>query len=110
MSNLRAYVMNSKVQGESFSAEVDGKTVRDTSVFTCEGQRFILQTKPKQLAEILVENVAPQQVKRSTGLHAAMRRSMVSFHPRWRRLLRPSASREGQWTTAPSGHSWSRRR
>lgn len=62
MSNLRAYVMNSKVQGESFSEEVDGKVVRDTSVFTCEGQRFILQTKPEQLAEILVENVAPEQV------------------------------------------------
>ena len=62
MSNLRAYVMNSKVQGESFSEEVDGKVVRDTSVFTCEGQRFILQTKPEQLAEILVENVGPQQV------------------------------------------------
>ena len=62
MSNLRAYVMNSKVQGESFSEEVDGKVVRDTSVFTCEGQRFILQTKPEQLAEILVENVAPERV------------------------------------------------
>ena len=62
MSNLRAYVMNSKVQGESFSEEVDGKVVRDTSVFTCEGQRFILQTKPEQRAEILVENVGPQQV------------------------------------------------
>ena len=62
MSNLRAYVMNSKVQGESFSEEVDGKVVRDTSVFTCEGQRFVLQTKPEQLAEILVENVGPQQV------------------------------------------------
>lgn len=62
MSNLRAYVMNSKVQGESFSEEVDGKVVRDTSVFTCEGQRFVLQTKPEQRAEILVENVGPQQV------------------------------------------------
>lgn len=62
MSNLRAYVMNSKVQGESFSEEVDGKGIRDTSVFTCEGQRFILQTKPEQLAEILVENVAPERV------------------------------------------------
>jgi len=62
MSNLRAYVMNSKVQGQSFSEEVDGKTVRDTSVFTCEGQRFILQTKPEQLAEILVENIAAQEV------------------------------------------------
>ena len=62
MSNLRAYVMNSKVQGESFSEEVDGKVVRDTSVFTCEGQRFVLQTKPEQLAEILVENVAPERV------------------------------------------------
>jgi len=62
MSNLRAYVMNSKVQGESFSEEIDGKSVRDTSIFTCEGQRFILKTQPKQLAEILVENVAPQQV------------------------------------------------
>ena len=41
---------------------MDGKVVRDTSVFTCEGQRFILQTKPEQLAEILVENVAPEQV------------------------------------------------
>ena len=71
MSNLRAYVMNSKVQGESFSAEVDGKTVRDTSVFTCDGQRFILQTKPEQLAEILVENVAPQQV---TGTMEAIER------------------------------------
>lgn len=66
MSNLRAYVMNSKVQGESFSEEVDGKVVRDTSVFTCEGQRFILQTKPEQLAEILVENVAPEQVTATT--------------------------------------------
>ena len=62
MSNLRAYVMNSKVQGESFSEEVDGKVVRDTSVFTCEGQRFVLQTKPEQRAEILVENVGPQQL------------------------------------------------
>jgi hypothetical protein len=62
MSNLRAYVMNSKVQGESFSEEVDGKVVRDTLVFTCEGQRFILQTQPKQLAEILVEKVGPLQV------------------------------------------------
>ena len=62
MSNLRAYVMNSKVQGESFSEEVDGKVVRDTSVFTCEGQWFVLQTKPEQRAEILVENVGPQQV------------------------------------------------
>ena len=62
MSNLRAYVLNSKVQGESFSEEVDGKVARDTSVFTCEGQRFVLQTKPQQRAEILVENVGPQQV------------------------------------------------
>ena len=62
MSNLRAYVMNSKVQGELFSEGVDVQGVRDTLVFTCEGQRFILQTKPDQLAEILVENVAPQQV------------------------------------------------
>ena len=62
MSNLRAYVMNSKVQGESFSEEVDGKVVRDTSVFTCEGQRFVLQTKPEQRAEILVENVGPHQL------------------------------------------------
>ena len=62
MSNLRAYVMNSKVQGESFSEEVDGKASCDTLVFTCEGQRFILRTKPEQLAEILVENVAPERV------------------------------------------------
>lgn len=62
MPSLRAYVINSKVQGESFSQEVDGKVVRDTSVFTCDGQRFILQTKPKQLAEILVENVGPHQL------------------------------------------------
>ena len=62
MSNLRAYVMNSKVQGESFSEEVDGKASCDTLVFTCEGQRFILRTKPEQLAEILVENVGPQRL------------------------------------------------
>lgn len=54
--------MNSKVQGESFSEEVDGKASCDTLVFTCEGQRFILRTKPEQLAEILVENVGPQQL------------------------------------------------
>lgn len=62
MSNLRAYVMNYKVQGESLSDAMDGKSVRDTSVFTCDGHQFILKTKPKQLAEILVENVAPEQV------------------------------------------------
>lgn len=58
MSNLRAFVMNSSIGGESFSEEVDGKSVRDKLVFTCDGQQFVTKTKPGQLAEILVENVA----------------------------------------------------
>lgn len=61
MSNLRAFVMNTKVQGESFSEEVDGKASRDTLIFTCEGQKFVMKTKPDQLAEILVENVTAAQ-------------------------------------------------
>jgi hypothetical protein len=55
--------MNSKVHGELFSEEVDGKSVRDTLVFTCDGQRFVMKTKPDQLAEILVENVVPGQTE-----------------------------------------------
>lgn len=62
ISSLRAFVMNSKVHGESFSEEVDGKSVRDTLVFTCDGQRFVMKTKPDQLAEIVVENVSPAAV------------------------------------------------
>lgn len=63
ISHLRAFVMNSKVHGESFSEEVDGKSVRDTVVFTCEGQRFVMNTNPDQLAEILVEGVVPEQTE-----------------------------------------------
>ncbi|KEH07108.1 hypothetical protein GY14_29930 [Delftia tsuruhatensis] len=55
--------MNSKVHGESFSEEVDGKSVRDTLIFTCDGQRFVMTTKPDQLAEILVEDVVPEQTE-----------------------------------------------
>ena len=63
ISSLRAFVMNSMVHGESVSEEVDGKSVRDTLVFTCDGQRFVMKTKPDQLAEILVENVVPGQTE-----------------------------------------------
>ncbi|EHL24820.1 hypothetical protein KYG_00862 [Acidovorax sp. NO-1] len=61
MTNLRAFVMNTKVQGESFSDEVDGKASRDTLVFTCDGQKFVMKTMSEQLAEILVENVTAAQ-------------------------------------------------
>jgi hypothetical protein len=64
MSTLRAFVMNSRIRGESSSSEdADGRPVQDTLVFTCDGQRFILTTKGEQLAEILVENVDPSQEK-----------------------------------------------
>ncbi len=63
LARLRAFVMNSNVHGESFSEEVDGKSYRDTLIFTCDGQRFVMKTKPDQLAEIIVENVAPGQTK-----------------------------------------------
>lgn len=65
MSNLRAFVMNTQVQGESFSDEVDGKASRDTLIFTCYGQKFVMKMKPDQLAEILVEDI-PEAQKEST--------------------------------------------
>ena len=87
ISRLRAFVMNSKVHGESFSEEVDGKSVRDTLVFTCDGQRFVMKTKPDQLAEILVENVVPGQkeatmeaVKRICWLLAFATQSQVACY------------------------------
>ena len=62
MPNLRAFVMNYKVWGESSSCnEVDGKPVQDTLVFTCDAQRFIVTAKGGEFAEILVENVDESQ-------------------------------------------------
>ena len=57
--------MNTQVQGESFSDEVDGKASRDTLIFTCDGQKFVMKMKPDQLAEILVEDI-PEAQKEST--------------------------------------------
>lgn len=87
MSNLRAFVMNSKVQGESFSEEVDGNSARDTLVFTCDGQQFVMKTKPDQLAEILVENVPAakkdptlEAIERICWLLAFATQSQVAYY------------------------------
>ena len=60
MSNLRAFVLNSTIGGETFTHEGE-KSIRDTVTFTCDGQKFVMRTKSTQEANVLVENVPPTQ-------------------------------------------------
>lgn len=60
MPNLRAFILNSRLEGETFTEECNTSS-RDTVKFTCDGQQFIVKTKPDGMAEVLVENVSPEQ-------------------------------------------------